>query len=110
MLRKVVFSFAVLGLALASAKSFTVKLYEPAVAGSTELKPGSYEVSVSGQNAVIKGGKVDSQSPVKVETVANKYDNTSIKYLITGGKKQIQEIHLGGTKTKLVFMEAAPLP
>jgi len=108
MLRKLVFSFAVLGLALASAKSYRVDIYEPAQAGSTELKPGSYEVSVDGQNALIKGAKVSSQSPVKVETVDAKYDATSVKYLVSGGKKQIQEIHLGGTKTKLVFTETMP--
>ena len=110
MLRKIVFSFAVLGLALASAKSYRVDVYEPAYAGSTELKAGSYEVSTDGQNAVIRGNKVDSQNPVKVETAERKFDNTSVKYVITGGKRQIQEIHLGGTKTKLVFTETAPLP
>jgi hypothetical protein len=110
MLRKVVFSFAVLGLAIASAKSYTVKMFEPAQVGNTELKAGEYEVSLSGQNAIIKGGKVNSQNPVKVETSDQKYDATSVKYFVSGGKKQIQEIHLGGTKTKLVFTEAAPLP
>ncbi|HWD00699.1 MAG TPA: hypothetical protein VG456_28275 [Candidatus Sulfopaludibacter sp.] len=110
MLRKIVFSFAVLGLALASAKSFQVNLSTPALAGNTELKAGNYEVSVSGQNAVIRGSKVDNQVPVKVETVDRKYDETSVKYSLASGKKQIQEIHLGGTKTKLVFSEAAPLP
>lgn len=108
MLRKAVFSFAVLGLALASAKSYRVDLYEPATAGTTELKPGSYYVSVDGQNAVIKGGKVDSHMPIKVETAGTKYDDTSVKYTIVDGKKQIQEIHLGGTKTKLVFTETTP--
>lgn len=110
MLRKVVFSFAVLGLALASAKSYTVNLFEPALAGNTELKAGEYEVSVAGQNVVLKGAKVESQSPVKVETVEKKYDATSVKYIVNGGKRQILEIHLGGTKTKLVFTDATPLP
>lgn len=110
MLRKVVFSVAVLGLAIASAKSYKVDLYEPAYAGSTELKKGSYDVSVEGQNAVIRGDKVDSQNPVKVETSDHKYDSTSVRYLVSNGKRQIQEIHIGGTKTKLVFTEAAPLP
>ena len=110
MLRKVVFSFAVLGLALASAKSYKVSLYEPALAGSTELKPGDYQVSVNGQNAVLRAGKVESQVPVKVESADTKYDNTSVKYTTSGGKRQIQEIHLGGTKTKIVFTEAVPAP
>jgi hypothetical protein len=110
MLRKVVFSFAVLGLALASAKSYTVNLSAPTFAGATELKAGSYEVSLAGQNVVIQGRKVESQNPVRVETVDKKYANSGVKYNIVDGKKQIQEIYLGGTKTKLVFNETVPVP
>ena len=110
MLRKVVLSFAVLGLALASAKSYSVTLSEPALAGNTELKAGQYQVSVTGQNAVLHSGKVDTQAPVKVEAADTKYDQTSVKYIMAGGKKQIQEIHLGGTKTKIVFTETVPVP
>jgi len=105
-----VLSFAVLGLALASAKSYTMNLFEPALAGSTELKAGEYQVSVDGQNAVIRSGKTTSQVPAKIEAADTKYDNTSVKYVVSGGKKQIQEIHLGGTKTKIVFTEAVPVP
>jgi len=110
MMRKVVFSFAVLGLALASAKSYQMTLSTPVVAGNTELKAGNYEVSVSGQNAVIKGWKSESRTPVRVETVDTKFEATSVKYKLEGGKKQIQEIQLGDSKTKLVFVEAAPQP
>jgi len=110
MLKRVVCFVAVVGMAIASSKSYRVDLYDPAVAGSTELKAGTYEVSLNGQNAVIRGGKVDSQTPVKVETVDKKYDSTSVKYVVIDGKRQVREIHLGGTKTKLVFVEAAPLP
>ncbi len=110
MLRKVVFSFAVMGLALASAKSYDVKLFEPALAGSTELKAGDYQVSVDGQNVTLKNGKTASQLPAKVELADQKYDATSVKYVTANGKKQIQEIHLGGTKTKLVFTETVPVP
>jgi hypothetical protein len=110
MLRKVVFSFAVLGLALASAKSYSVSLFEPALAGTTELQPGQYQVSVTGQTATIRIGKTASEVPVKVEASDTKYDNTSVKYVVSGGKKQIQEIHLAGTKTKIVFTEAVPVP
>lgn len=110
MLRKVVFSCAVFGLALASAKSYDVKMYEPAQAGNTELKAGDYQVSVEGQNAKIKIGKTETQLPVKVESADNKYNVTSVKYVTVNGKRQIQEIHLGGSKTRLVFTEAVPVP
>lgn len=110
MLRKVVFSCAVFGLAVASAKSYDVKLYETAQAGNTELKAGEYQVSVDGQNAKIKIGKTESPLAAKVEAADNKYNATSVKYVVVNGKRQIQEIHLGGTKTRIVFTEAVPVP
>jgi len=110
MLKTVVCSLALAGLALAGSKAYRIDVYEPAYAGSTELKAGQYEVSVSGPNAVIHGYKVDSQNPVKVETADHKYNQTAVKYVVNGGKRQIQEIYLGGTSTKLVFTETAPLP
>ncbi len=110
MLRKVVFSFAVMGLALASAKSYGLRLFEPAMAGNTELKAGEYKVTIDGSNAVLKNGKSENQVPVKVESAGAKYDATSVKYVVVNGKKQIQEIHLGGSNTKLVFTEAVPVP
>lgn len=110
MLRKVVFSFAVLGLALASAKSYNMTLSAPMSAGNAELKAGNYEISVKGHDVVIKGWKTEHSVPVRVETGDTRYDATSVKYKTEGGKKQIQEIQLGDSKTKLVFVEAAPQP
>ena len=110
MLKKVVCSFAVLGLALASAKSYNMTLSVPMSAGNTELKAGNYEVSVKGQNVVISGWKTENSIPVRVETGAKRYEATSVKYKTENGKKQIYEIQLGDSKTKLIFVEAAPLP
>lgn len=109
-MKKAVLCFAVLGLAIASAKSYNVTLPEKSEAGATELKPGDYKVEVTGDKAVIKSGKVTVEAPVKVETNDRKYDSTSVKYSSADGKMRIQEIHLGGTKTRIVFTEAAPLP
>ncbi len=94
------------GMALSAGKSYTVKLYEPAMVGTTELKAGEYRVEVMDQKAVIKGGKVQKEADVKVETSDTKYDTTTVR-LSTGSKPQIQEIRLGGTKTKLVFSDTA---
>jgi hypothetical protein len=88
---------------LASAKSYAVKLFVPAMAGNTQLKPGEYQVEVVDQKAVMRNGKVESETPVKVETNDAKYATTTVKFLDDGGKMRIQEIHLGGTKTKLIF-------
>lgn len=89
--------------AIASAKSYTVNLFQPALFGNVELKPGAYQVEVKEQTAVIRNGKTIGESPVKVETGDIKFDTTIVRFDNGGGKMKIQEIRLGGTKTKLVF-------
>ncbi|HLK64838.1 MAG TPA: hypothetical protein VKU19_15440 [Bryobacteraceae bacterium] len=105
MRKRFLWCFAVLALGLASAKSYNVRLFVPAMAGNTELKAGEYQLEVVDQKAVLRNGKVESETPVKVETNGAKYGTTTVRFLDTGGKMRIQEIHLGGTKTKLVFAE-----
>jgi hypothetical protein len=95
----------VAGLALASQKSYSITLSQPAVLGSMELAPGDYKVDVVDQKAVIRNGKVQGEAPVKVEDNASKYNTTSVRYANSDGKMRIQEIHVGGSKTKLVFSE-----
>jgi len=104
MLRKVLPFFLVAGLAVASARSYTVSLFQPSLIGTTELKPGEYKLEVNDQKAVITKGKVRTESTVKVEEGDTKFDTTTVRYVnSTDGKVRIQEIRLGGTKTKLVF-------
>jgi hypothetical protein len=94
------------GMALAAGKTYDLKLYGPAMVGSTELKAGDYRVEVTDDKAVIKGAKVQKEAAVKVETSDDKYPTTTVR-LSAGEKPQIKEIRLGGTKTKLVFSESA---
>lgn len=103
MTKKLLLAFAVIGLAVASAKSYTVNLYSPALLGSTELKPGAYKVEVKDSTAVVSAGKVQAEAPVKVETNGTKYDTTTVRFADANGKMKIQEIRLGGTNTKLIF-------
>ena len=101
---KVLLFFMAAGLAAAGAKTYTMDLFEPAMFGSTELKPGVYKVEVVDQKATVRNGKLLGECPVKVETVDRKYDTTSVRFLNgDGGKLRIQELRIGGTKTKLVF-------
>ncbi len=94
----------VAGLAAASARTYTITLFETATVGTTVLKPGDYKLEVSGQTAVIRQGKVQTESPVKVEEGDTKFDATAVRYVNdAGGKARIQEIRIGGTKTRLVF-------
>jgi hypothetical protein len=88
---------------VASARSYTVNLFETAMFGTVELKPGEYKLEVNDQKAVIRNGKVHGETDVKQESGGTKYDTTTVRYDNGGGKMRIQEIRLGGTKTKLVF-------
>jgi hypothetical protein len=103
MKRRLLFAFALVGLAIASARSYTVNLFQPAIVGNTQLKAGEYQVEVVDQKAVFRNGRIANETPVKVEANDVKYDSTTVRFSNGDGKMHIQEIHLGGTKTKLVF-------
>ncbi|MBZ5575262.1 MAG: hypothetical protein LAP40_01725 [Acidobacteriia bacterium] len=102
---KILLAISVFGVAVASAKSYSVNLSQPALLGTTELAAGDYKVEVNDQKAVIRNGKIQTECPVKVESAGNKYNATAVRYSTTDGKMHIQEIHIGGTNTKLVFNE-----
>ncbi|MBZ5593589.1 MAG: hypothetical protein LAP39_15220 [Acidobacteriia bacterium] len=103
MINKILLVCTVLVLAgLASAKSYSITLFEPSVIGGTELKPGDYTLELKEEKVVIKRGKQACEAAVKVETADSKYSSTSVRYSNGDGKYHIQEIHLGGTTMKLV--------
>jgi hypothetical protein len=97
--------FVAAGLAVASAKTYSIDLFQPAMFGSMELAPGHYSVEVVNQKAVVHSGKLRGEAPVKTEDGDKKYDRTSVVLANTGGQMHILEIHIEGTKTKLVFTE-----
>src|SRR5262245_35817129 len=103
MFRKFVLVFAVLALAVASAETYKVTLFQPSVVKGRELKAGDYRLNVSDQKVVIVSGKNSVEVPVKVENGDQKYGATTVRYANEGGRYTIAEIRLGGTKTKLIF-------
>jgi hypothetical protein len=104
MIKKIGFCFGTLALAVASAaSSYRVTLFQPSIINGTELKPGEYKVSVEDNKAVIKAGKQSVEANVKIEDSDRKYGNTTVRYSNGDGKYRVQEIHIGGTHTKLVF-------
>jgi hypothetical protein len=102
---RLLLAFLAAGLAVASAKTYAIDLFQPVMLGSTPLKPGHYTVNVDGEKAVLRNGKVEGEATVKMEDVDQKYDRTSVVLLNSDGQMHIQEIHIGGTKMKLVFAE-----
>jgi len=103
-MNKLTFSFVTLALAAASAASYDVKITSPVSYGVKKLNTGQYNVEVSGDKAMFKKGKQVIELPVVVEEAASKYDGTQVN----SSSSQLREIHVGGTKVKLIFHPDTP--
>ncbi|HVO96718.1 MAG TPA: hypothetical protein VMT15_01560 [Bryobacteraceae bacterium] len=103
-MKKMLLLFVTLALAVASAaSSYHFSLFQPSYVGGKELKAGDYKLELNGDKATIKVGKETFEATVKVENGSEKFTETSVRYTSADGKMSVQEIRLGGTKTKLVF-------
>ncbi len=102
MTKRFLFVFAILALAVASAKTYSVTLFQDSVLAGTELKAGDYRIDLTDSKIVVKSGKRVAESTVKVEKGDTKYSATTVRYANGDGKFRIQEIRLGGTNLKLV--------
>lgn len=103
MMKRLVFVFAVLALAVASAETYRVTLFQPAVVQGTELKPGDYKLELKDAKIVIGNASQKVEANVTVESAEKKFGVTTVRYANADGKYSIQEIRLGGTKTRLVL-------
>lgn len=112
MAKKLVLVLAVLAL-IASAGNVTkfsvyqVSFFKAVTVNNLELKAGDYKIAVGDAKVTITpaAGGSPVLVPVKIESVATKYDGTVVTYESRGGKTVISEIDLGGSKTKLVFAQ-----
>ena len=104
-MKKLLLLFAVAGLAVASAKTYEIDLFQPAMLGDISLAPGHYSVDVADMKAVFRNGRIHGEAPVKMEDADMKYNRTSVLLTNNGGQMHIQEIHIAGTKLKLLFTE-----
>ena len=103
-MNKILLTFATLGLAAASAASnYKVTLFQPSIVAGQELKPGEYKVELKDSTAVISKGKQSVEAAVHTETSDTKFASTTVRYKNGDGKYRLEEIHLGGTTTKIVF-------
>lgn len=101
-MKKLILSFATMALAVASAASYNVTLYQPSHIGDKQLQPGEYRVEVRDNTAIFSRGKEKIEAAVKIESTERKADATSVRY---GTNSDIQLIRLRGTNTTLVFTE-----
>jgi len=88
---------------IAQAATYHITLLKPSVVAGKELKPGDYKIEVDNDKAVISHGKTSVEAKVKTEEADKKYSSTTVRYELEGEKYKVQEIGIGGTKTKLVI-------
>lgn len=104
MMKRLLLGLTALALATASAATHRITLYEPSVINGTELKPGDYKLELTDSKVVISKGKAAVEAQVKVESGDAKYSATAVRYTSGDGKMRVAEIRLGGTNTRLVFL------
>ena len=97
--------FAVIGLSMASAKSYEISLANASKAGSVDLVAGDYKVAVAGTKVTfvsIKTGK-SVETDATVQNADKKFSLTLVDAENVAGSNKIHEIDLGGTTTKVLF-------
>ena len=101
MLRKLLFSSITVGVIIATAGSnnYHVQISQDSVVNGKSIKAGDYRLEMQNNMAVIKQGKQTIEVPAHAESVANKFASTEIEYR----DNKIQEIRVGGSRTKIVF-------
>ena len=90
-------------LAFAGAKSYDFSISSPTKMGTTDLKPGQYQVKVDGTQATIRDAQTGKSFtvPVRVEHGSQKFDQTTVQSSTKDGVDRITEINLGGSDTRL---------
>ena len=95
---------ALLGISLASAKTYNFTLSNQAQAGSTTLKPGQYTLKVDGSKVTLKDATGhDVAAKTKVESANQTFRDTEVSTTQSNGNEQVQWIGLGGSRSRIVF-------
>jgi hypothetical protein len=96
---------ALSSLCILSAKTYEVTVTTVTKAGSIQLKPGQYSLKIQGTNATFTdvNSSKSFTTPVKVVETDKKFDDTKVQSTKDGDTDRIEEIDLGGSKTKLGF-------
>ena len=104
MVKNILLGFASVALAVASAaSSYNVTFYQPVMINGSELKAGDYKLELKGNTAVIKQGKTVTEAPVTVHNKGQNYQQTAVRL----NRRQVEEIRIGGTNTRVVFQKAS---
>jgi hypothetical protein len=109
-MKKLLLISAALTLTVASAAdktTYKVTLTQSASVNGTTLQPGDYKIQVEGEKAIITRGKTTVEAPAKLENAEHKFTATSFDYDSTKANPKINEIHIGGTTTRIIFSSSA---
>jgi hypothetical protein len=103
--KKLLLAFALAGLSIASAKTYSISFSDRFMVGNTQLKPGDYRLQVEGSKAIFKDreNRTAAEVNVKVQNSQKKFEHTEIQSKQVDGNRRIEEIRLGGTRTALDF-------
>jgi hypothetical protein len=98
-------AFALVGLSIASAKTYSITIGQTSVVAGTKLKPGNYKLKIEGSKAVFLDNRNETAAEAKatVENAPKKFDVTSVYSKRVGGETEIDSITLGGTHMKVDF-------
>ena len=102
---KSLIAIGVFGLSILSAKSYEIILDNAARAGNLDLKAGKYNLNLDASTVRftdVNSGK-SVETTAKISSVDKKFDSTMVDTKQVNGATQINEIDLGGTKTKVQF-------
>jgi hypothetical protein len=105
MTKKLILAFAVAGLSLASAKTYSLRTSQPFTLEGTLLRPNHYKIKLDGAKAIFTSPDTNTpiEARVKVANSQKKFDQTAILSKEVQGKNEIEQIQLGGTTMELEF-------
>lgn len=98
-------ALSLMSLGIASAKTYDIRLTDPAMAGTTQLQPGEYKLKVEGSEAVFTDVETAKsfKAAVKVQNANRKFNETAVETVHQGDMDHINTIDLGGSNTQLQF-------
>jgi hypothetical protein len=69
-MKNLLLAFTLLGVSIASAKTYSITLTSPAAIGNSQLKSGEYKLELKGDSVLVKDGRMVNEFPVHVENEA----------------------------------------
>jgi hypothetical protein len=84
-------------------RSYNITVAKPSVVSGAQLRPGNYRLTVAPDKITISQGKFVVNIKATIETAGQTYPDTALVYSEANGQPVLTEIHIGGTKTKLLL-------